>query len=152
MTEKADIIVRKAVLDDKESCLDMAEKFYSLAGYSAHIPFNREDCGLLFDSALEQGLVFVADHDGPVGIVLGLTMPSIVNRSYLVGSELIWWVNPEYRGIGRNLLRSIQDAAQEIGIKMWSMISLESTNPEIAEGLYLSEGYTKTESTFVRFF
>lgn len=130
----------------------MAAKFYSLSGYESRIPFSRQDCGLLFDSALEQGLVFVADCDGPIGLVLGLTMPSVANRSHLVGSELIWWVEPEYRGIGRKLLQSIQDAARDLGVSMWSMISLEATRPEVAERLYLSEGYEKVESTFVRFF
>lgn len=147
-----DIIIRRAVPEDKSSVLDMAEKFYSLTGYSARIPFSRPDCGLLFDSALEQGLVFVADFHGPVGVVLGLTMPSVVNQSYLAGSELIWWVEPEYRGAGRKLLQSIQNAARDMGVSMWSMISIEATNPEIADKLYLSEGYEKAETTYVRFF
>ncbi len=152
MTESTDIIIRKAVLQDRETCLDMAEKFYSLTGYEPHIPFSRSDCGILFDSALEQGLVFVADSNGPVGIVLGLYMPSVINRAYLAGSEIIWWVEPEFRGIGRRLLQRIQNEARDLGIKMWSMISLECVHPEIAERLYLSEGYTKGESTFTRFF
>lgn len=145
------MIVRKAEARDKGYVLDMARNFYEVTDYEEHIPYDYESCGELFDRCVEQGLCFVADNGTPVGFVLGLAFPSMMNKDYMIGAELAWWVQPEFRGIGFRLLRSIETEAREMGVKIWSMMALESLEPEVAEAIYLKAGYIPTERTYSRY-
>jgi len=143
---------RLATKDDKESVLKMARNFYAVSGYEDHIPFDMETCGELFDVSLGMGLCSVLDDGELVGFVLGIAAPAVMNKNYLMGCELAWWVEPEHRGkAGIKLLRHIEKSAKEMGLKMWSMVALEDQSPEIVGEIYLNSGYRKTESTFTRF-
>lgn len=147
------MIIRQAQASDKERVLEMAQNFYSVSGYENTIPFDYETCSGLFDMALGMGLVSVAESDQVVGFVLGIAMPSMMNKNYLIGCELAWWVEPHCRGkVGIQLLRHIESSAQKLGLAMWSMMSLESQNPEMIEKIYINSGYEKTENTFTRTF
>ena len=143
-------MIRKGALSDKERVLEMARKFYSACGYESHIPFDYDSCASLFEMCLD--LCSVAEVDGKlVGFVLGIQTPYLMNRNYMVGGEIAWWVEPEYRGIGIKLLRHIENTAQELGLKMWSMMCLESMEPEKVSEIYLKSGYQPTERSFARF-
>jgi hypothetical protein len=48
------------------------------------------------------------------------------------------------------LMQAIENAARESGVNFWTMMNLESLNPEVAEKIYLRSGYRKTESTFLK--
>lgn len=139
---------------DKLSVIELARKFHQCTAYTA-IPFDAETASDLFDSALGQNLVFVAEHGGEVvGFVLGLAFPSVLNKKVLMGSELAWWVEPEYRGTsaGIKLLNHIEQSAQTLGVKAWSMICLESLSPDMVEAIYLRMGYRKSERSYTKFF
>lgn len=146
--------VRHATSDDKEAVIALAREFYQVAGYQ-RIDFDPETASGLFDAALAQDLVSVADHGGAVvGFVLGLAFPSVLNKNVLMGSELAWWVDPDYRGssAGIKLLRHIEESAQALGVKAWTMICLESLSPDVVESIYLRMGYQPSERSFTKFF
>jgi|TARA_R110000803_G_C11804967_1_gene299895 hypothetical protein len=146
------LIIRKAEKKDRKRVIEMAKNFYSVAGYDPHIPFDDETACELFECCMNMGLCYVAEEDEVVGFVLGVAAPSIMNKNYLIGSELAWWVEPEHRGkVGIKLLKHIEQSAEEIGLKIWSMMALESQNPESVEKIYLNSGYKKTETTYSRF-
>ena len=147
------MIIRAGQLIDLERCLDMAENFYEVAGYKEDIPLCRDSCREFMEFAMSQGLLFVAALEGSVvGFVLGIASPYIMNKNYLAGAELAWWVEPEYRkgSTGIKLLKAIEKSAKDLGIKMWSMMSLESVEPEKMERLYKALGYVPAERTYVR--
>lgn len=147
-----DIDIRHAGRDDAEAVLRMVKSFYSVSGYEKHIPLDDETCMGLINLSIDLGLCSVADNGQVVGFVMGITAPAIMNKNYLIGCELAWWVDPEYRGkVGTRLLKHIENSAQEMGLKMWSMVALESQNPEMVEKIYLNSGYEKTEMTYTRF-
>jgi hypothetical protein len=103
---------------------------------------------------MEQGLCMVLDIGGPVGFVAGIKFPLMGNNRYMIGAELAWWVDSDHRS-GRNghaLMLAIETAARESGVKFWTMMNLESVNPEVAEKIYTRSGYKKTESTFLKVF
>lgn len=147
------MIVRSAEYSDADEVIGLARKFHSHTNYK-HIDFDYDTAKGLFQAAVDQGMCFVADNGQLVGFVLGLGFPSLLNKNVLMGSELAWWVEPEYRGspAAIRLLKNIEAAAKEKGIQAWSMICLESMNPEIVQDIYLRMGYHKSERTFTKFF
>lgn len=146
------MIVRHGKAEDIPRCLEMSENFYKVAGYDSVIPFCAESSEVYFEAAMEMGLFSVAEKGGLVGFILGLSIPFLMNKSYLVGTELAWWVEPEYRStnIGVKLLEHIEKSAEEAGCVMWSMMCLESQAPEKMEELYLKLGYEPRERTFTK--
>lgn len=115
--------------------------------------FDEETASELIDGSLAQGLCSVAESDQVIGFVLGLAFPSILNKGYLMGAELAWWVEPAHRksSAGIRLLRHIEKSARDLGIKAWSMMLLESLEPEKVEKIYLSIGYEPAERTFIKY-
>jgi len=147
------LIIRAGQAIDLESCLDMAERFYEVAGYNEDIPIDRDSCRTFMNVSIQQGLLFVADTGKQiVGFIVGIASPSIVNKDYLSGAELAWWVEPEHRKgtTGIKLVKAVEKSAKELGVRMWSMMSLEAQDPEKIEKLYFAMGYKRTERTYVR--
>lgn len=145
--------VRPAEFEDMSAVLVLARKFFEVSGYAALGEFDVESCADVLLTSMNQNLCFVAEAEGEVvGFVLGASMPSLFNRNIKVGVELGWWVEPAYRnGVsGIRLLKAIESSAQEQGLKSWSMVCLESQDPEKVESMYLRMGYTRAERTFVR--
>ena len=146
------MIVRQATTDDLPAILRMAEQFWAQTDYK--VPFKPESAAVMVEACMMQGLCHVLEDNEPVGFVAGVMAPLLGNHDYIVGSELAWWVNPEYRS-GRNgfmLMQAIETAAKDAGVHFWNMMNLESVNPEIAEKIYTRAGYAKSESTFLKVF
>ena len=119
-----------------------------------NVPFDPDSAQNMVKMCMDQDLCMVLDIDGVVGFVAGIRFPLLGNNAYTIGAELAWWVDPEHRS-GRNgaeLMKSIEHAAKESGVNFWTMMNLESVQPEVAEKIYLRAGYSKTESTFLKVF
>jgi GNAT superfamily N-acetyltransferase len=100
---------------------------------------------------LEQKLLLMAEVAGEIaGSVGALAVPLYGNLTVLVGSEMFWWVEPPYRhsGVGKLMLSGIESAAKEAGVKVFSMMALESVEPEKAAAIYDRLGYAPTERAF----
>lgn len=131
--------------------LDMAREFYAVSGYAEHIPFDADTCYNQLEVAMEQGMCFVADKGHELaGFIMGLAVPAMMNRNYLMGVELAWWVKPAYRNspLSVKLLKSLESAAKSRGVVLWSMVCLDTQSPEKVGGMYERLGYHRTETTF----
>ena len=144
--------VRLATESDVPDILRMSEKFWAQTDYK--VPFDEPSALILIDMCMGQDLCMVLDIDGVVGFVMGVRFPLLGNNAYTIGAEMAWWVDQEHRS-GKNgyeLMQAIETAAKESGVHFWTMMNLESLQPEIAEKIYLRAGYKKTESTFLKVF
>lgn len=144
------MITRHATNDDLPEILRMAERFWAQTDYK--VPFDADSITSVFDMCMGQNLCMVLEGDGVHGFVVGIKFPLMGNNAYMIGAELAWWVDEEYRS-GRNghmLMQAIENAAKDSGVRFWTMMNLESLNPEVAEKIYLRSGYKKTESTFLK--
>lgn len=142
--------VRYATEDDIPHILRMAELFWSKTDYN--VPFDPDSIMGLINACMGQRMLMVLDDGHPVGFVAGVVFPLMANNAYTIGAELAWWVDEEYRS-GRNglaLMGAIEGAAKDAGVNFWTMMNLESLNPEVAETIYRRAGYKKTESTFLK--
>ena len=144
--------IRLATENDIPDILRMCEKFWAQTDYK--VPFDEPSALILIDMCMGQSLGMVLDIGGAVGFVMGIRFPLLGNNAYTIGAEMAWWVDEEYRS-GKNgyeLMQAIENAAKESGVHFWTMMNLESLQPEVAERIYERAGYKKTESTFLKVF
>jgi GNAT superfamily N-acetyltransferase len=143
--------VRHGTAEDFVACIPMAERFWKVAGYS--IPFDADSTLDYFVLGLQSGLFSVAEKNGQViGFIVGVSAPCMVNRNYTVAAELAWWVEPEFRNTPDSirLIKHIENSAKDAGVALWSMMCLESQEPEKVGNMYMGMGYSRAERTFAK--
>lgn len=144
-------MIRQATIEDFDIILDMAKKFWQSTIYEEE--FDRDHTKKVVGLAFDHGLIAVIEQkEGVVGFVGGVKSPLLANPNVMMGTELAWWVEPEYRkgGEGIKLMKFIEKLAKEQGVKYWVMVAMESSDPETAAKIYERLGYEKTESSYVR--
>lgn len=92
----------------------------------------------------ELGVVFVSEREGVVVGMLGLLLFENPITGESTASELFWWVEPEYRGLGVRLLKRGEQWAREMGAQQVHMIA---PTPEVGQ-LYTRLGYDYLESAY----
>ncbi len=143
-------MIRKAHPDDFDAILEMSELFWESTIYDEK--FDKDHTRKMIEMAYEHGLLAVLDKDKPVGFIAGVKAPLLASTDALIGSELAFWINPEHRK-GRSsilLIKYMEELVALQKIKHWTMISMESSSPEVAERIYLKLGYKKAETSFVK--
>ncbi len=141
---------RLAEQADFPRLLELGRNFYEQTAYKS-VPYSGDPMWL--NMMLSHGLLFVAElGDEIAGFVGGISSPFIFNPSVGVGMEMALWVEPEHRsaGVAMQLMDRIEIAARELGLKFWSMMSLEAVAPEVADRLYKKRGYQLAEHTYVK--
>jgi predicted N-acetyltransferase YhbS len=142
-------MIRHATKDDYPAIEKHAEAFWVHAPFD--VPYKKGSAIFYMDIALDQGLLLVAEIDDQiVGFAAGALSPLMGNNDYLNGSELAWWIEPEYRGgrLGIQLMKGLENAAREAGCTFWNMIYMESCMPEAIEGMYQKMSYQRKETTY----
>lgn len=149
------MIVRAAVIDDVSRCVEMAAEFHKIAYGLVGVEFCPDSTYDSFLVCLEHELFCVADTgENVVGMAAGVKAPMIMNSAVTVGAELCWWVEPEYRNTsaGIKLLKFLEGQARNGGVDVWSMMLLESSNPEATANIYGKMGYVQSERAFIKVF
>ena len=142
-------MIRHATKDDYLVIEEMAKSFFELAYFG--VPYKAGSALFYMDMALEQNLLLVAELNGEVvGFAGGLLFPLIGNNDYMNGSEMAWWVEPEYRGgrLGIQLMQALEKAAKEAGCTFWHMVFMETSMPEEVEKIYQKMGYKNRETSY----
>lgn len=145
-------LIKDASQSDIPQIVELARKFHAVSGYE-NIEFDEETVENLLSASIEQGLcpIGVVD-DKIVGFLAGLSYPAILNANVMVGTEIAWWVEPEFRGkkIAIQLLLRAEENARAKGLYCWSMMCLEKLNADGLENIYERLGYEKAERTYLR--
>ena len=143
-------MIRVAKKEDIPAILLLCEEFWKHTLYDEE--FDCDHTQVMVNMALEHGLLEVLDLDGIVGFVAGIKSYLMASTEALTGTELAWWVNPAHRKgrKGIDLMLFIEDLARAQGVKYWNMVSMESSDPEIANKIYERLGYKKTETSFTK--
>jgi len=144
-------MIRNGEYKDLLRIVEMAEDFW------CHTIYDEEYCPdtvyVMAELSMKQGLLSILEVDGHVrGFACGIKGPLLANSEVFTGTELAWWVDPEYRqgknGIG--LMENLENQAKIAGIKYWNMIFMESSMPDVIEGIYQRMGYRKVEVTYMK--
>jgi len=145
-------LIKDASQSDVPQIVELARKFHAVSGYE-NIEFDEDTVENLLSASIEQGLcpIGVVD-DKIVGFLAGLSYPAILNANVMVGTEIAWWVEPEFRGkkIAIQLLLRAEENARAKGLYCWSMMCLEKLNADGLENIYERLGYEKAERTYLR--
>lgn len=145
-------MIRLATEDDFESILDMSAKFWLQTQYDEE--FDRDHTLIMVEASCSLGLLAVCEIDGVnVGFCAAIKSFILGNRTEFA-IEIGWWLDPEHRK-GKNgiaLLRFMEKLVQEQRIKYWTMVSMESSMPEVVGRMYESEGYVRSETSYTKVF
>lgn len=145
------ITVRHALPSDYQTMQRFGARFHEYMGYT-DMPYDAESVLFWFDAMREHGCCLVAEIGGElVAMAGGIYSKFVFNKNFLIGQEIMWWVEPEHRsiGIGGQLLAKLEECAYAAGCSRWAMIALHGTEQYVGK-LYESAGYVATEHTFTK--
>lgn len=144
------MMLRLAVPEDTPILLEMAKKFISVSPYSKYPVIDEKILELIhqcLDYTKNIIFVYTTDMGLPVGMLAATTNEFLFNRNR-TASEMVWWVEPSYRGRGGTVLKAaFEHWARHVSAEYAHMSSLDT--PLVNRYLTRS-GYTKTECTFIK--
>lgn len=144
--------IREARPSDYNTMIQYGYKFFQLTKYK-NVPYDPLSVRQMLETTSENGINIVVEDNGViVGMAGAVIAPAYFNNNYLVGAELFWWVEPEYRdaGVGKLIVDELERRGKEAGVTFWSMMILESVEPEKATAMYKKLGYEPAERTFLK--
>jgi len=144
------VIIRKATEDDMGGIIAMSRMFYPTTHYVDFAPYDENTAFGLIKGMLQKDILLVAlDGDRHVGLVGLIVCPFMFNRSINMAHEVIWWVDPEARGlgVGQALLGAIEPACVAAGCDAIQMIHMANSPPQAA-AIYIKAGYRESESCY----
>lgn len=122
---------------DKETSFVKTEESYTQKKYLA-----------MMESG--QAHILVIDEDGIIKGALGFIIGPDLHEDIKVAIETFWFVLPEYRGGGKQLMIAFQEKAKELGCKRTAMIHLSDLFPDTLEQFYIKHGYRLAEKHYIR--
>lgn len=143
------MIVRQATQLDEEDCVGMTVSFLQMTPYNKY-KLSYDSLAITFRAAMDSGLAFVAEEDGLViGMIIGAKSSAMFNSNIIIGQELGWWVDEEYRDTkaGVALLKAFEDACSDCDIISMSLLS---TSEQKLRGYLTSIGYTEAETAYFK--
>jgi len=147
--------IRKATLWDIPEYSDLALDFIS-SNPMAHIAkADKDEVSQFLVEAIEKdgALIILAESGNRLaGICGAILYPVYYAPSVLVGSELWWFVKPEFRGsqAGKLMREAIERWAAENNAQAMLMIALENEKTQAIDRLYRRSGYCPIEHTYMK--
>lgn len=144
--------VRRAAPEDFHALLPMAKSFYNSTSFAETMEFHLGSILEHYISLLTHGAVFIGEFEGkPVGMLGVIVHPFELNTHYVLCAERMMWVEPEHRQshLAHQMHSAMHEFAKSNGCHREVMSMLDTSPPEL-ETYYLSQGYRKTETAFVK--
>jgi len=154
MTESpARFRIRRVAQDDEAWLLDCIRKFDAESDYkTALMPDDPELIREIIRSIAQNHLFLVAEEQyvGPVGFVCGTITPCPINPKLLMFNEILWWVDPVFRGrtaAGARLLDDAVDWAKGRGAQLiwWSL----QRTTKVRKGSMENRGFVEREVKYL---
>jgi N-acetylglutamate synthase-like GNAT family acetyltransferase len=145
-----DIVIREARIDEADRIVEMGRKFFLSGPYSKQLEDNPESFLAFTRGLIQNPAAKVLVAEDAQGLVIGV-LAMIVSTHYLsgemVGVELIWYVEPEYRGqASLELFWAAEKEAKKMGA-----VRMQFTAPNEKVGeIYKRLHYTQLEVGYQR--
>lgn len=140
------VVARAAKMADIPRILEMGHRFNENSPYAKVLKVSDVAMDLLAKKLIPQEWLLLAEFDGEaVGMIGFYVYPHFLSGEIVAG-EIFWWMEPEHRGAGKQLLRAAEDEARKCGAKSMQMIA---PDPRVGK-LYERIGYSYVESTYQR--
>lgn len=143
--------IRPATAGDRDALLHMALRFLASSRYGTLVGSTPEHLERLITFLQEdpRGVAFLAECDGQAaGLIAATVVPNHISGR-LSGSEIAWWVQPEFRRrtrAGVRLLDAAEAWARAQRAETFQMIA--PAGAEDLEGFYRRRGYVELETVF----
>ena len=102
-------MIRSGVEDDLDRIVDMARDFWKESPFDdEYEPVMVRDMAAL---CIEADMLAVYEKDGVVhGFCCGIAGPLLGSSNVLIGTEIAWWIDPEFRAgkAGIGLLKAME--------------------------------------------
>lgn len=139
--------LRRATRDDLAVCVRMGLRFVTDTAYRGKVTANVGQIQVLVEWLLDHGVIFVAQVDQ--GDVVGMIGASVITHPIsgeLTGSEVAWWLEPEYRGSisAVRLVALAEEWARDAGAVRFQMIA-PAGHERLGE-FYGRRGYVEIET------
>jgi GNAT superfamily N-acetyltransferase len=140
--------IRRATPYDVPTIVEMAEQFVRETPYASLIVLSAPHVAGLAERLIvdPEGALFVAEDRG--GAVVGMMALKAFDHpmsNLKTVTELVWWVDPHYRGsVGVRLLHAAETWAKDVGARILQMVA---PNERVGQ-FYERVGYTAVEQTF----
>lgn len=143
-------MIRLATPDDVPALVTLGVRFLNETPYHMHLaasPTHLEELARAL-IASEDAVIFVAERHGEVVGCLALHVFPHPMSGERTANELVWWVNPEARGVGVLLLRRGEEWAKAMDATRMQMVA-PTAAPEVAR-FYTHAGFTPVETMYER--
>ena len=111
-------MIRQATKYDIDIIIEMLKHFRDADIFGIVKENNNKEyiVAVLSEILSGKGAIFIAEKDQPIGMLIGLILPSFWNPQILELHELAFWIEPEHRGgtHGFRLLKAYIDYANEL--------------------------------------
>jgi GNAT superfamily N-acetyltransferase len=143
-------MVRALTVSDLPEAALLGPQFFAEGGLPGR--FVPDVFSAKWGSLIEQGIGFILGlfRDGRIAGAFGGVVVEDLNSGDLVASECFWFVTPESRGRGFELLLAYEAEARKRGAVRCSMIHLLSLQPEKLGELYERRGYKAVETSYFK--
>jgi len=130
----------------------MAKTFYQFSAYP--IPVDYASSKEMFDDLVKGpgNLVLATYNEKAVGMIGFLVSPFPLNKHVLMGTEIMWWVEPEHRGsiVGKELVSTAETLAKVVWKASYFAMSKLKNSPEALPVIYKRWGYTDQDTTYLK--
>lgn len=142
-------MIRQAVKADRLAILSMVKRFHAESGVG--LAFSGALASQTIDRVLadDNSLALVLDLDGGLRGIFAAIIQQHFFSLELCAQELVWWVDPAYRGRGAvKMLTEYEDWARAKGCHAVNMVGLGGD--PVTTRLYERHGYTAQERHFLK--
>ena len=140
--------IRDATEADIPRLVEMGRHFFAATAWKETAAYDGPSfaatLGMLIAS--DDGIVLIADF----GMTAAICFPLFFNQGQRAAQEIVWWVEPDHRGKGQQLLRAMECEAEAKGAMFMIMVNEESLRPDAVARVYRRHGYAPSEQQFVK--
>jgi len=144
----ADWRIRSATEEDFPAVMEMCRKFFDSTGYSDIAQFDPDSMAVTLLALMRDGVLLVVEKNKLVGMAGAIIYPFYFNLGHKTSQEMFWWVDPEHRGIGRELFAELKNEVKKKGASSLSMIAVQ-TSPHWVGDFYMSHGLRPSERSYI---
>lgn len=143
-------MVRVLTIEDLPAMAAMGPDFYRESGLPGS--FIPEVFISKWTAFINMGVGFILGlfRDGKLSGGFGAIVSDDFNDGAIVANECFWFVSPEARGRGFELLLAYEEEARKRGAVRCSMIHLNSLQPNRLGELYERRGYRAIETAYMK--
>ena len=148
-------MIRKAEMRDLVAMMKLGQTFWVQTKYYKNwgIPYHGASVAAHAAKCIYDGATFIDEEDGKInGMILVDVGTFPMDCRVLAATEWVFYIDPDKRGskAATELIAASEAALKEMGVKLFSMISLSNVTPERAEKLYQHLGFEHSETAFTK--